>query len=400
MARRTLISLLLFLAGAALVAFYLLQTGPDPVPQAQASTATRLPTALPVENTASPTTTPVPSPSSTPLPPTATPTTVALPPPTRALTDTAVLPLSDLQRFGVTGSPEMAQAAREAGLVFGSYAGWAVHEEPYEPDGITFWQLVNVREEGVAPSWTHIDAALAANPGSIWLIGNEPDVNLQNNVTAPRYAELYHELYTHIKERDPSALVAIGGVGQPTLLRRAYLDIVLDTYRERYGHPLPVDIFNVHAFVLREEEDSWGVGIPPGMDDGFAMKYELDDHDNLSIFRQNIIEFRAWMAERGYGDRPLVVSEYGILMPNEYGFPPEAIADFMRATFDFFRTARNETGYPADDHRLVQWWFWFYIGDDELEEFTSTFLQDPFTGELTPLGEAYTEYVATHVSPE
>ena len=41
-------------------------------------------------------------------------------------------------------------------------------------------------------------------------------------------------------------------------------------------------------------------------------------------FQQNIIDFRAWMAERGYGDKPLMVSEYGILMPAEYGFPPES----------------------------------------------------------------------------
>ena len=51
------------------------------------------------------------------------------------------------------------------------------------------------------------------------------------------------------------------------------------TYRNTYGAPLPVDIFNVHAFILREEQDNWGVGIPPGMDGWTGTLYELEDHD-------------------------------------------------------------------------------------------------------------------------
>ena len=322
-----------------------------------------------------------------------------LPPPTRALTDSNTLPLDYLDRFGVTGSAGDAARAQASGLLFGSYANWNLQVDPHPPDGVTFWQMVRLSEDGAVPSLEEIEAVVAANPGAIWLLGNEPDVIIQDNVTPERYAELYHDLYTYIKEQDPTALVAIGGVSQPTLLRRAYLDRVLASYQERYGHPLPVDIWNVHAFILREERDSWGVDIPPGMEDGLAMRYEIADHDNMSIFRQNIIEFRAWMAERGYGDRPLVVSEYGILMPHEYGFPPEAIAAFMWETFDFFLEARNETGYPADDGRLVQWWFWFYLGEAS-GQWSSTYLYNREARSLTPLGEAYTEYVIEHAPPE
>lgn len=386
--RRTTLSLLLFLGGLSLITVFLFRS------RLTASPSPIAPTPALASNTAIATPSVAPLPSSTPQA-TASPVSPALPPPTRALTDSAALPLAYLDRFGVTGSETTAASAHAAGLPFGSYASWSVQPNPYEPQGVTFWQMIRLSEESVHTPWGQIEAALSVNPGSIWLIGNEPDVPLQDNVTPARYAELYHDLYTMIKEQDPTALVAIGGVSQPTLLRRAYLDQVLESYQERYGHPLPVDIWNVHAFILREEQDSWGVDIPPGMNDGLAMKYEIADHNNMSIFRQNIIEFRAWMADRGYRDRPLLVSEYGFLMPHEYGFPPEEIASFMHSTFDFFLTARNDTGYPSDDNRLVQWWFWFYLGDSA-GEYSSSYLLDQETGQLTALGEAFAEYVTTH----
>jgi hypothetical protein len=183
----------------------------------------------------------------------------------------------------------------------------------------------------------------------------------------------------------------IGGVSQPTPLRRAYLDRVLDTYETLYGEPLPVDVWNVHAFVLREEAGSWGVDIPPGMEVEEGALYELADHDNLDILQQNLFDFRAWMAERGYGDRPLVVSEYGILMPEDYGFPLERVGAFLTGTFDIFRTIANETGYAADDGRLVQWWFWYSVYDGEL--YPTGNLWDSERQELTPLGNIWMDYV-------
>jgi len=302
------------------------------------------------------------------------------------------LPQSPLTRFGLTGSPENVDEALAAGLRFGNYAAWQVQVEPPEAERVTFWQIIRVSEAGVLVPWDELAAAIGSNPGAYWIIGNEPDVVIQDNVTPQRYAELYHILYTFIKERDPSARVVIGGVSQPTPLRIAYLDVVLETYREKYGRPMPVDVWNVHTFILREEQDSWGIGIPPGMSDDLAIRYEVEDHANMDVFRENIVNFRAWMAERGYADRPLVVSEHGFLMPHDFGFTPEEVADFMTATFDYFLTARNETGYPADDYRLVQWWFWFAL-DDEQKEFSASFLYDRSAGRLTSLGEAYVAYV-------
>jgi hypothetical protein len=82
--------------------------------------------------------------------------------------------------------------------------------------------------------------------------------------------------------------------------------------------------------------------------------YEIDDSGNLQAFRQQIVDFRRWMSQRGYRGYPLIVSEYGIPMPEDYGFPPERVVAFMRETFDFFLTATDPAiGDPADGYRLV-----------------------------------------------
>ena len=388
---RFLLPALLFLAGFVLIFIYLggllqLEGSGDEGPAKPVGGDEPLTT----EEALSATATPAPT-----REPEATATIAVLPTPVPT-NDTAALvphlPQNPLERFGMTGRAADLDEALAAGLRFGNYASWQVVFAPVEREGVTFWQLIRLSQEGVLIPWEELAAAVAADPGAYWIIGNEPDVVVQDNVTPQRYAELYHRLYTFIKARDPTARIVIGGVSQPTPLRLAYLDIVLETYHERYGRPMPVDVWNIHAFILREERDSWGIGIPPGMSDDLAIRYEVEDHADMAIFRQNIVNFRAWMAERGYADRPLVVSEYGFLMPHDFGFPPEEVAEFMTASFDYFLSARNESGYPADDHRLVQWWFWFVFHDGQ-DEFSASFLYDRSAGQLTPLGEAYVAYL-------
>jgi hypothetical protein len=253
--------------------------------------------------------------------------------------------------------------------------------------------MVRVAEDGFRPESEVLRAAASANPGGIWLIGNEPDVRWQDNTTPERYAVLYHEIYHLIKEADPASRMAIGGVSQPTPLRLAYLERVLTTYEERFGEPMPVDVWNVHNFILREERDSWGVDIPPGMDADTGVLREIDDHDDMDIFRSQIVAFRRWLADHGQRDRPLVVSEYGILMPSDYGFDDERVQAFMHATFDLFLTAVDgEVGYPADDNRLVQWWNWFSL---ESHIYPTGNLCDTLSGTPTDIGAAFARYVSS-----
>jgi hypothetical protein len=253
--------------------------------------------------------------------------------------------------------------------------------------------MIRLNSGSPRPQGPALEAAVAAMPGALWLIGNEPDVQWQDNVTAERYAEHYHDLYAQLKELDPTCQVAIGGVSQPTPLRLGYLDRILDAYQERYGEPMPVDVWNVHNFILREERDSWGIGIPPGMPANSGELYEITDHDNMAIFRKQIVDFRRWMAGRGQRDKPLIVTEYGILMPSDYGFPPDRVERFMIDTFEFFRTATDPAlGLPDDGNRLVQRWCWFSQAD---ARYPTGDLVVPETGELTPLGNAFRDYALT-----
>jgi hypothetical protein len=276
------------------------------------------------------------------------------------------------------------------GAAPGWYLNWRVDPQP-QP-GVRFVQMVRVSATGFFPPLKTIRRTAQANPGSLWLIGNEPDVKWQDNVTPERYAAVYDELHAAITAADPTAQVAIGGVSQPTPLRLAYLDRVLDAYRVKFGVEMPVDVWNIHAFILREERGSWGVDVPPGMDVDQGQLFEIADHNNMDTFRRQIIDFRRWMAERGLRDKPLIVSEYGILMPASYGFPPDVVSGFLVDTFDFFLTARDpELGYPADDNRLVQAFNWFSIAD---KIYPTSNLFDPETGNVSLVGETFKTYVS------
>ncbi len=69
---------------------------------------------------------------------------------------------------------------------------------------------------------------------------------------------------------------------------------------------------------------------------------------------------REWMLAHGQQEKALWISEYGILMPADYGFTPEKVAQFMVGSFDLFDRLRDPAlGYAADDDRLVQRWNWY-----------------------------------------
>jgi hypothetical protein len=278
------------------------------------------------------------------------------------------------------------------GAVPGLYVNFRVVPNPPDIGGTRFAQTVRIHGGAIFPSLDEIRATARRNPGSLWLVGNEPDVVLQDDATPEQYARSYGLVYRAIKEVDPAAQVAIAGVAQPTALRMAYLDRVLDAYREGYGTEMPVDVWNIHAYILREERDSWGAGIPPGMAVDQGQLYEIADHADMTIFRQQIADFRRWMAARGQRDKPLLISEYGILMPEDYGFPPETVSKFMVNTFDYFLAARDpQTGYPGDDNRLVQAFCWFSAA---MPEFPTPDLFDPATKAITPVGKTFRAYVS------
>jgi len=276
-------------------------------------------------------------------------------------------------------------------LGMGWYLDWQTHLQPSRPGGIEYAQMVRLKGDKFWPEEAELQVIARANPGSLWLVGNEPDVIWQDNATPQQYVTVYRQVYRALKAADPTAQIAIGGVSQPTPLRLQYLDAILSTYKERYGTEIPVDVWNIHNFILREERGSWGVDIPPGIEADKGSLYDVEDNGKIGTFRRQIYDFRRWMKAHGFRNKPLIVSEYGIPMPEDYGYPFERVRDFMYATFDFFLTATDPMlGYPADGNRLVQRWCWFSLGD---LTYPTGNLYDPETRKMTPLGKAYRRYV-------
>ena len=170
------------------------------------------------------------------------------------------------QRVGVgVGVPFPKQAAKSLNeLRPGWYLDWQAGF-PVSPGTIEYAQMVRVPRGEIVPDLKTIAQIAQQNPGALWLIGNEMDVIWQDNATPEQYAAAYHDVYATLKQADPSSRVAIGGVSEPSPLRLHYLDRVLQAYRETYGQDMPIDVWNVHNFILPEQRGSWGVDIPPGI---------------------------------------------------------------------------------------------------------------------------------------
>jgi hypothetical protein len=324
-------------------------------------------------------------------------------------------------RFGVGVQGNIASYDTPS-LNLGWYVDWGIRQSPPTPGGIEYVQMVRLKQQGTdgwdfktGQSWTALTNAINANPGATWLIGNEPDSPFQDDMVPGSYTRAYHDLYGFIKAQDPTAQVGIGGIVQPTPLRLAYLDTVWDTYYQVYSETMPVDLWNIHSFVLREtsvEPDPepcgpdtvpvWGAYIPPGTVAQTGELYCIRDQDNLDIFWQRIRLFRQWMADKGERDKPLVITEYGVLFPEDYSdedgrlFSQPRVGAYMTSTFDLML---NETdpkiGFPFDDNRLVQRWAWFSLSEADV---MGGALFDPQTGELRLLGQYFQDYTSA-ISP-
>jgi hypothetical protein len=321
-------------------------------------------------------------------------------------------------RFGMGQSSSVNYDA--AALNLGWYLNWRTEITPTRPNAAEYFQVVRLQttvngDFSFTPPTATLQAAVLANPGAVWLIGNEPDSPVQDNLLPEVYARAYHHLYTLIKGYDDTAQIGAGGIVQPTPLRFQYLDRVLAAYRAYYSQTLPADLWNVHSYILREitaddpwvisdPTQYWGALVPPGSNTTRGELYTLSQMYSQSIFRQRLIDFRSWMARNGYRDVPLVITEYGTLYP----YPPYIDGDpyvdenlvpmtevrtatFMTGTFNILQTLTDPgMGYRNDGGRLVQRWAW-YSADDVTY---GGILFYTATHALNPLGQTF----ATHTS--
>ena len=313
------------------------------------------------------------------------------------------------QRFGVgvaSGFPgthdfpgRLSDYAGADQLGFGWYSDWTMRGNPEQPNGIEFVQLLDT--SGWPPAWQQLEAVVRNNPSALWIIGNEPETRGQGRQTPAQYAERYHDAYYFIKNIDPDAQVAIGGVVMPTPLRLRWLDMCLDYYQQTYGERMPVDVWNIHVQILQEKRGDWGCGIPWGLDEDEGRLYEIVDNCNVDIFKQLIYEFCAWLKARGERNKPLIISEFGVLMPSSYlPHGDQSVIEFMEGTFDFLLTARDrELGYSADGWRLVQRWLWFSLNFPFYDETPGGFNGALYDWQHPDQRTQFGEYFAAYVQP-
>ena len=322
---------------------------------------------------------------------------------------------SDADRMGIAASnlPLYNPALRA-----GWYYNWSADPNPTHPGGAEYARMiyftVNTNACGIhkipasqrsqvieSITGTALIDNLRANPGALWLIGNEPDSIYNCSPIMPElYAEIYHELYTFIKTHDPSARVAIGGIVQPSPLRLEYLDKVLNHYQALYGEKLPTALWNIHDYAFREVANDYGAGVPPGASSNVGWTYDLLQWMDVNLWVQNLRDMRQWMADRGERDKPLIITEFGQVVPegyiwNGFTFTPQVSRDILQASISRFLTETDAlVGYPADGNRLVQFWAWYplydsYYGGDLVDS----------DGSLTLAGTAFSQIATQRFSP-
>ncbi|NLE46466.1 MAG: hypothetical protein GX620_17255, partial [Chloroflexi bacterium] len=220
---------------------------------------------------------------------------VGRPPVTAAVSEAMLADAPALCRYGVGGVRDMS-AYPVQDLRLGWYVDWGVATEPSLPDTLEYMPTVRLSQTsansyGYTPDAATLAATATNHPGLTWLIGNEPDRRYwQDDLEPHLYAQAYHELYHLIKQADPTAQIAVGGIVQPTPVRLLYLDMVLESYTSYYGTAMPVDVWNIHAFILNEvsceydPSNCWGAEIPPGIDWGVGEIFDIQDNDNFAVF--------------------------------------------------------------------------------------------------------------------
>lgn len=306
----------------------------------------------------------------------------------------AYQPLYARAGFGMSTRTDPVEWANRLGA--GWFLDWGIRAWK-DNHRIDYWQMVRMSGGEIKPGLVEIQRLARDNPGLVWVIGNEPDNILQDNLPPEEFADFYHEVYATIKNADPTAKAAIGGVTQATPMRFEYLDRVLDRYKTEYGMDLPLDWWTIHAYVLREEYGSWGAGVPVGMDTTSGLLIEPSDHGSIELFRDQVIAFRGWMKLRGYQRTPLAVTEFGILLPERYGYTQDVVAGYLTDTFEWLDAASDPlSGYPLDDYHLVQRWAWFSLAD---EKFPVADLGDIPSGKLTPAGSAFQKFTTLRGEP-
>ena len=353
-----------------------------------------------------------------------------------SLSLTDVADLTPNCRYGATALTT-AQTDWLAPLGTGWYLDFTAHA-PRALPGVEFGQLLWVSQSkngctylnnySVSPPLTDsgLGALIASQPGALWIVGNETDRGpnpenclkpVQGDTYPEMYAQAYHDIYQFIKSRDATARVAIAGLVEITPGRLQYLEKVWQSYLQRYQTTIPVDVWNMHLYILPEALSNGApngiANVALGTDPALAIResgnnpnrcadsavYCWAEHDDLSAFAQQVVAMRTWMKQHGEQNKPLILTEYSQLYPStmqdEYGnfFTPARVTSFLNRTFDYLESAADPNlGFPLDGNRLVQQWMWFAVNASGAGAVSNLVTNDLTT--LTQPGEAFRSAVA------
>jgi hypothetical protein len=222
-----------------------------------------------------------------------------------------------------------------------------------------------------------------------------------------------------------------------------YLDIVWDTYWATYGEAMPVDVWTMHVYVL-SEQDEGDADVAVGADTSLRIPFASDgncadpntichaEHDDMDLFRNQVVLMRQWMKDHGQQSKPLLLTEFGILKPFHYPWPghpdsdgicsvvtcpspstepdcfcdesnrtfnPARVGDFLLSTLDYLLNESDaDLGLPADENRLVQQVLWYRLATENVDGLGhASNIADPDTmaGDewaLTSVGQEWQDY--------
>lgn len=199
---------------------------------------------------------------------------------------------------------------------------------------------------------------MAGNRGAWWAVGNEPNDPNQDYRTPAEYAEFYHDFVQWAKRQDSQCRIIPAGFADADW---RWANAFRESYQSLYGEYPAVDGWNIHDYILGRDP------------------YDVDE------FKRRIVAFRHWMLEIGESDKPLFLTEFGVL----YGSgccerpidPPEKTVEFMRQSVQWLA----ETDY-------VQHWAWFILNN--AREFNGGLFDA--SGHLTLYGETYRELARSY----
>ncbi|MFN2167134.1 MAG: hypothetical protein ACK2U9_12840, partial [Anaerolineae bacterium] len=149
-------------------------------------------------------------------------------------------------------------------------------------------------------------------------------------------------------------------------------------------------------------------GLPQGrLEDDDPLQAQVvvsaDSYDDLDTILAQIRTMRGWMANHGQQHKPLINTEYGVIIGEDLGFDYGRVRDFMLDSFDLFLDDQAMVdpaiGMPEDGGRLLQQWFWFILAMRHFDgALIHTGLYDPRDHLILPLGQDYGAYLGPLVS--